>query len=257
MQKFDDFAEEPDAIIKLQELCKTNLEFLYKEVLGYDRWNTELHGDYPGDPENGVPPGLAHYLRNSGPRKLILIPRNHLKSTVVTVAWSIQQILNNPNMRICINNAKYDTAREFVQTIQSHLDTNSKLAKIFGEFRSPKLTWNRDAFTIAQRKLARAQPTVMAASIESTLNGKHFDLIINDDLVEPNNVNTKEQIQKVINFHKDCFNQIDKGGIIVDIGTRWAAQDLYGYILNSSARSINGRDIKVGSGSEWWKHVSF
>lgn len=242
---------------RVQEACKTNLEFLYKEILGYDRWNRELHGDYPGDPEKGVPPGLAYFLKNSGPRKMILIPRNHLKSTVVTVAWVIQQILINPNIRVCINNAKYDTAREFVQTIQTHLDTGSKLSEIFGAFKSPKLSWNKDSFTIAHRTLPRAQPTVMAASIDSILNGKHFDLIINDDLVEPNNVKTKEQLQKVIDFHKDCFNQIDKGGTIVDIGTRWAAQDLYGKILDTSAQSINGIALQKGQGSEWFKHVRF
>ncbi len=241
----------------LQEKCKTDLEFLYREVCGYTRFNQQLHGNYPGDPEKGIPPGLAWYLGHSGPRKLILIPRNHLKSTVVTVVWSIQQILKNPEIRICINNAKYDTAREFVQTIQSHLETGGKLAQIFGEFKSPKLGWNRDSFTIAQRKLPRAQPTVMAASIDSILNGKHFDLIINDDLVEPNNVKTKEQLNKVIDFHKDCFNQIDKGGIIVDIGTRWAAQDLYGHILNTACKSINGTQIPKGEGVNWFKYVQF
>lgn len=244
-------------IEQLQHLCKTDLEFLYRELLGYDRFNKELHGNYPGDPSIGKPPGLAYYLEHSGPRKLILIPRNHLKSTVVTVAWSIQQILKNPDIRICINNAKYDTAREFVSAIQSHLEVGGKLEKLFGSFRSPRLNWNRDSFTIAQRQLVRAQPTVMAASIDSILNGKHFDLIINDDLVEPNNVRTKEQINKVIDFHKDCFNQIDKGGTIVDIGTRWAAQDLYGHILETSAVSINGTKIEKGQGAEWFKFVQF
>lgn len=244
-------------IEQIQHLCKTNLEYLYKEVCGYDRWNNELHGNYAGDAAKGIPPGLAYYLSHSGPRKLILIPRNHLKSTVVTVVWVIQQILNNFNIRVCINNAKYDTAREFVGTIQNHLDTNSKLEKIFGNFKAARTPWNRDSFTIAQRELPRAQPTVMAASIDSILNGKHFDLIINDDLVEPNNVRTKEQIDKVIDFHKDCFNQIDKGGTIIDIGTRWAAQDLYGNILANATTSINGKKIEKSQGAEWFKYVEF
>lgn len=244
-------------IEQLQHLCRTDLEFLYREICGYDRFNKELHGNYSGDAENHVPPGLAYFMEHSGSRKLVLIPRNHLKSTVITVVWSIQQILRDFNIRICINNAIYDTARSFVSAIQSHLDTGSKLEKIFGKFKSPRLTWNRDSFTIAQRQLVRAQPTVMAASIDSVLNGKHFDLIINDDLVEPNNVKTKEQINKVIDFHKDCFNQIDKGGTIVDIGTRWAAQDLYGHILETSAGSINGTKIPKGQGAEWWKWVHF
>lgn len=248
---------ESKELLQIQDMCKNNLEFLYKEFCGYDRWNFKLHGDYPGDEVRGEPPGLAWFLKNSGPRKLILIPRNHLKSTVVTVVWSIQQILNDFNIRICINNAKYDTAQEFVQTIQSHMEPGTKLAKIFGDFRSPKLTWNKDAFTIAQRTLPRAQPTVMAASIDSILNGKHFDRIINDDLVEPNNVRTKEQIQKVIDFHKDCFNQIDKGGIIVDIGTRWAAQDLYGHLLATATTEVNGEKVALGEGAEWYKKVNW
>jgi hypothetical protein len=250
-------AKEGGELAVLQHACRTNLEFLYKEICGYDRWNYQLHGDYPGDAENGIPCGLTYFLNHSGPRKIILIPRNHLKSTVVTVVWVLQQILNNFDIRVCVNNAKYDTAQEFVQTIQSFLEPEGKLAKIFGNFRSPKFPWNRDSFTIAQRRLARAQPTVMAASIDSILNGKHFDLIINDDLVEPNNVRTKEQIQKTIDFHKDCFNQIDKGGTIVDIGTRWASQDLYGHLLNSSVTSINGKKISAGAGLEWRKYVSF
>jgi hypothetical protein len=244
-------------IEQIQELCKTNLAYLYKEVLKYDRWNDKLHGNYPGDPEKGIPPGIAYYLANSGPRKLILVPRNHLKSTVVTVAWAIQRILIDPNVRILINNAKFDTARAFVQTIQAHLDTNSPLSKIFGEFRSNKLTWNKDNFIISQRTMPRAQPTVMAASIDTILNGMHFDIIIHDDLVEPNNVRTREQIDKTIEFFKDSFNQIDKGGQIVVIGTRWASQDLYGHILATACKSVNGKQLEKGQGAEWFKHTSF
>ncbi len=250
-------AELSPEIARLQDLCKNNLEFLYKEVCGYDRWNNELHGYYPGDPEKGIPPGIAYFMEHSGPRKMVLVPRNHLKSTVITQVWALQQILRNPDIRICINNAKYDTAQEFVQTIQGFLESDGKLSKIFGNFRSPKQPWNRDSFTIAQRVLPRAQPTVMAASIDSILNGKHFDLIINDDLVEPNNVRTKEQIQKTIDFFKDCFNQIDKGGTIVNVGTRWAAQDLYGHVLNTATSSINGKPIPVGEGVRWYEHVKF
>lgn len=246
-----------DDIAQIQELCKTNFEFLYKEMCGYDRWNEKLHGMYPGDAEKGIPPGIAYFLQHSGPNKMILVPRNHLKSTVVTIVWVIQEILKNPNIRVLINNAIFNTASEFVRTIQAHLDTNSKLSKVFGEFRSGRLIWNQDSFIINQRTMPRAQPTVMAASIGTVLNGKHFDIIINDDLVEPNNVNTKEQIEKVINFYKDSFNQIDKGGKIVVIGTRWAAQDLYGHILNTACKSINGKPIEKGEGSQWFKHVNF
>ena len=35
---------------KVQHACKTNLRFLYEAVLGYNRYNADLHFDFPGDP---------------------------------------------------------------------------------------------------------------------------------------------------------------------------------------------------------------
>ena len=80
---------------------------------------------------------------------------------------------------------------------------------------------------------------------------------LSDNRVEAVFAGTKEQIEKTIEFYKDSFNQIDKGGKIVVVGTRWAAQDLYGHILNTACTSVNGKKIEKGQGSEWFKHVSF
>lgn len=242
-------------VVELQERLKTDLRFLYKEVCGYDLWDEKLHGDYPGDPEKGIPCGLWYFLEHSGLEKLILMPRGHLKSTEVTVVWVIQQILRDPNIRVCINNAIFGTAASFVATIAAHLDNDKPLAEVFGTFHGPRSVWNQDQITISQRTLPRAQPTVMAASVETTLNGKHFDLILNDDLVEPNNVRTKEQIEKVIAFQQDCYNQLDPGGTIVVIGTRWANQDLYGEILNTQLKSVNLAQVPQDKMHEWNKYA--
>ena len=48
--------------------------------------------------------------KNKRKKKLMLVPRSHLKSTLITVGYSLQQLLANPGIRILVANATYDLA---------------------------------------------------------------------------------------------------------------------------------------------------
>jgi len=55
--------------------------------------------------------------------------------------------------------------------------------------------------------------------------------MINDDLVNRENSGTKEQIAKVIDWWKLARSLLESKGLEVSLGTRWFADDLYGYML--------------------------
>jgi hypothetical protein len=202
------------------------------------KWDDNLHDD------------LASYLEKSGKYKLILIPRGHLKSSLVTVAWAIQQLLRNPDYRILIRNAVWDQSRRFLGQIQGYLE-DSKLPLIFGQFTSPKAIWTKEELEIRQRKIKKASPSIMTAGLETSLTGLHFDIIIDDDLVNDKNTSTKEQIQKVIDVYNDSFNLLDRGGIHVVVGTRWNVRDLYGHILSTDIGTVNGVEVKKDIPESW------
>jgi hypothetical protein len=202
------------------------------------KWDDNLHDD------------LAAYLEQSGKYKLILIPRGHLKSSLVTVAWSIQQLLRDPNLRILIRNAVWDQARRFLWQIQGYLE-DSKLPLIFSKFISSKTVWTKEEIEIAQRKIKKASPSIMTAGLETSLTGLHFDIIIDDDLVNDKNTSTKEQIQKVIDVYNDSFNLLDRGGTHVVVGTRWNVRDLYGSILTTDSQTVNGLSIPKDEAEGW------
>ena len=68
---------------------------------------------------------LCHFVTdNISKKKLILVPRGHLKSTLLTVGYSLYRIANNPAVRILIQNATYQTAADFVRAIKRHLAEN-------------------------------------------------------------------------------------------------------------------------------------
>jgi hypothetical protein len=229
-------------LAQIRDACRKSLKYLAKEILGMSKWDDDLHDD------------LAAYLEKSGKHKLILIPRGHLKSSIVTIAWTIQQLLRNPNTRVLIRNAVWDQSRRFLGQIQGYLE-DSELPTIFGAFHNAKVIWTKEECEIAQRKVKKASPTIMTAGIETSLTGLHFDIIVDDDLVNDKNTSTKEQIQKVIDVYNDSFNLLDRGGQHVVIGTRWNHKDLYGHILSTDTRSVNLESIEQNTGADAWRNT--
>lgn len=229
-------------IAELREACRVSLKYLAKEILGMSKWDDDLHDD------------LANYLENSGKHKLILIPRGHLKSSIVTIAWTIQQLLRNPNLRILIRNAVWDQSRRFLGEIQGHLE-DGQLPLLFGSFKTAKTAWTKEECDIQQKKIKKASPSIMTAGIETSLTGLHFDVIVDDDLVNDKNTSTKEQIQKVIDVYNDSFNLLDRGGTHIVIGTRWNLRDLYGHILSTDTKTVNMLPVDNTQGSDAWRNT--
>lgn len=228
--------EEKLAFIHSQ--CRTNLKYLATRILGMDDWGG-LHDD------------LERYLKASGNRKLILIPRGHLKSSIISIAYVIQQILRNPNIRVLIANAVWDNARKFMWKIQEYLTDKSVLSQLFGKFESKR--WNSDEFVDLHRTKAHAEPTVATTGVEKTQTSQHYDLIVMDDLVVRENISTKDQREKVITFYKDTLDLLEPGGELIVVGTRWAMGDLYQHIIENEMKSINGHKLNNVEERKKWR----
>jgi len=230
----------PLEIQKIRHLCENDLKFLCTIVLGMEPWSDDVHG------------GLAKIMDNDVPMKLILVPRGHWKSSVVTVAWSIQQLLRNPNIRILITNAVWDMARDFLSQIVGFLTTKSILPELYGPFNGPGSRFTIDDITIAQRtKGTIKEPTITTAGMDTTLTGGHYDIIIHDDLVEEHTVNTPDQIRKTIRFYENSLDLLDPGCKMAIVGTRWAIGDLYGHLMDTQMTELNGIKITPDERIHW------
>lgn len=182
---------------------------------------------------SGVHSELAQFMKTAGKRIHIELPRGHLKSWIITQGWAIQQMLANPDIRILVVNAVESNATKMIRLIsQKFLGKGSLLSQIYGQFESD--IWNQEEFVIKQRTKAVVAPTFMGSGIQKTLTSQHFDLIIADDLVEPDNVRTKEQREKVYDFYLSLFDLLEPDGRIVVIGTRYHQDDLYSKILEEN-----------------------
>lgn len=195
--------------------CLRSLKFLTKEVFGAP-WG-KVHDE------------LSLFLRKSGQRKLVMLPRGHLKSMVITKAWTIQQALLNPDIRILIANATWDNSRKFLSSIKSYLGTGNVMSQLFGKFESSN--WNVDECTILQRRATLDAPTWTTTGLERELTSQHFDLIVCDDLVAFENTATAAQREKVKEYYGMLYALLEPTGTLVAVGTRYHQDDLYAQIL--------------------------
>lgn len=205
-------------IEKIRDACKTSLHFLCTEFLGYKDWDS-VHDD------------MERFLARPSQHKLALIPRGHLKTSIITVGKSIQKLLINPNERILIANQVWDRSRDILSEIKGFLTAKSELPKIFGNFESDR--WREDDIVIAQRTASNKTPSVATTGVEAEQTSAHYTTIFNDDLQGHQNCQTKEQREKVKRFRESEFDLLDPGCEMIDIGTRYHLDDVYAHIMEN------------------------
>lgn len=205
-------------IDEVKEACKKSLYFLCTKMLGYNDWDT-CHDE------------MEAFIRRKSVRKMLLIPRGHLKTAIVTKGFAIQALLRDPDIRILIANQVWDKSREMLSEIKQFLTNKTDLPKLFGEFISDR--WREDDIVIRQRRKALAAPTIGTSGVEAELTSSHYDMIILDDIQGEKNFQTAEQREKVKRYYRSMMDLIEPGGVIIVIGTRWHLDDVYQYIIDN------------------------
>lgn len=231
--------------------CKTDLYFLAKEILNYDKMEPATHQELCDYTTSILPnpPELPHN-KDFDPQKnllLLLLPRGTFKSSVVTVSFALQMILNEPNVRILLDSETFSKSKAFLREIQDHLVANHKYREVFKaihgmypfEKKSTAKLWTDSEIILPCRSRPLKEPTISCAGIDVTKNGMHYDLIICDDLHSEKNVTNKEQILQVIDHYKLAFSLLDPGKPMIVIGTRWHELDLYGHIIDFEGQDFN------------------
>lgn len=164
---------------------------------------------------------------------LDLWAREHYKSTIITFGKSIQDILVNPEVTIGIFSHTRPNAKGFLDQIKREFEQNTFLKSLFSDilYESPQTQaakWSLDNGIIVKRKSNPKEATVEAWGIvDGQPTGKHFSLMVYDDVVTKESVTTPEQIKKVTSSWELSTNLGAEGGRVRYIGTRYHANDTY------------------------------
>lgn len=203
----------------------SDLYYFGRDVLGYTDMCEKPHK------------AMCEAVIGGGKRQLHLWPRGHFKSSVITVGYTLQRIMANPNIRILIVNATLQNAKSFLREIKGHLERNDELRRMFGDHVSKDEKWTETEIISKQRTANLKEPTIQVAGVGQTLTSQHYDLIILDDIVSQETITTREQLRKTSDYYRLLLSLLDPTGEIVIIGTRYHFADLYGEIIATSDRN--------------------
>ncbi len=230
-QSRDRLGEDIKLIKEAREIVKKDLFFFADEILRdpiFPRLQIGLHDE------------LCHIIQKETDC-VILMPRNHLKSTLCSEAYPLWKLGINPNIRTLIASATLDEAQTFLDIIKQHINSNERLKFIFPNLKPMKAQykkgnyeqWNQSEIK-TQRDRKIKEPSISVMGALQTKTGMHYDIHIYDDTMTEKNAQTDDTIEKIIRWYETSLNLMDRGGVKIIIGTRYRDNDLYGWLEEHS-----------------------
>ena len=220
-------------------------------------------------------------------RRLILMPRGHLKSTLSSVLYTLWRVYRNPNIRILVGTNIKRLGRAFIRELRQYFE-NGELQRTVWNCRphvegplvpalsaadrrkrnsrrnndfsgeedvnfaeDTKLIWSMEALQVTRTDILK-EPTVMIASVGTTVTGDHYDLLILDDVVDFDNSSTENKADDILDWTRDLESVLDPrqqvvfhlsetvklidnvGDEAVILGTRYYEWDYYQYLLDEA-----------------------
>ncbi|MGE5509627.1 MAG: hypothetical protein ACM31O_00065 [Bacteroidota bacterium] len=190
--------------------------------------------------EDAVHPWLyarCREVERSPDDHLDLWSREHYKSTIITFALTIQDILRDPEVTVGIFSHTRPIAKAFLRQIKREFESNETLKALYPGvlWQNPKTEapkWSEDEGIIVRRKSNPKEATVEAwGLVDGQPTSKHFRELIYDDVVTRESVNTPDMIQKTTEALELSYSLGSDGGVRRFVGTRYHFNDTYRTVM--------------------------
>lgn len=213
--------------------CLTDLDFLVRQVL-----YPHDHHKY-GDLHKWMADTVG---KTPGTRELWLLPRDHFKTTILTIGHAIQRMLNDPNFTFFIASSKDDNAMEMSKEIRRHFASNERLKTLFSPFcaDAPDDMGAIHAWTSPARQhfgTHRREPTCTVLSFKGRVESKHYTWGYLDDCMSEEDT-SETGLQEARENFKKFIPLIDTNGGMLVPGTRKHYGDLYQAMMDTGAFKV-------------------
>ena len=214
----------------MRGLCQTDLYFL----LVYGLKRTDADRDWIFN--------RCREVQEDPDGRLDLWARGHYKSTIITMAQTIREILNDPEVTVGIFSHTRPIAKAFLRQIKREFETNKLLKELFPDIlwanplsESPK--WSEDEGLVVKRETNPKEATVEAwGLVDGQPTSKHYRLMVYDDVVTRESVTSPDMIAKVTEAWELSRNLGSEHARTRYIGTRYHFNDTYRTIMERGVK---------------------
>jgi hypothetical protein len=258
-------ATQPDTafIEGFRRQCERSLYAFATGVLGYDFLVPHLHRH------------VCAWLQRVPPRrKMLLMPREHGKSTLVPRAlplhsWVQPREANiylpgvlGVDTRWLLAGETFDRAKGNLRVCKAHLESNELLRALWPHVvwelpRRDAKVWNDTEFVLP-RSQEFAEPSLLAVGVGAAITGIHPDGQIKDDITTEAAANSDVVMQTAIDWHINT-RALSPRGLEIITATYWAAHDLPHVVERDPTVAVNSRfrAILDDEGHQIWPEGGF
>jgi hypothetical protein len=237
-----------------------NLYYFSKFVLQFDKIQTNP------DLSKNLHWLMCAAVMKDGLKETIEIPRDHYKSTIYSQAFPLWRALpfldsdaelmqklgypdvyiewmrrcHNQDIRILLVSETQQNATKLGVKLSSHYLNNALFKHIFPEIvPGPSDTWTNDSIHQARTAKGRqhGEGTFDLIGVGGALQSRHYDIVVQDDLVGKKALNSEAHMEATIEYHQLLVGAFDSavgnGGRDNDeivVGNRWSYKDLNSWI---------------------------
>lgn len=229
-----------ERLSRTRHLARTDLYFLLRYLLNRQ------------DVEHPWLVARIREVQRNPDGRLDLWARGHYKSTVITYAKTIQDILAShgeaplpewgglePTFGIFSHTRPI--AKAFLRQIKREFEGNDELKALFPDvlYQKPERdspSWSEDNGISVRRKSNPKEATIEAwGLVDGQPTSKHFNVLVYDDAVTRESVTTPEMQKKTLEAWELSLNLGDRNPRVRLIGTRYHHADMYRTILDRGA----------------------
>lgn len=186
------------------------------------------------------------YIWCSGKSVALMAHRGSYKSTAIVCVGAVWYMLFNPDARIAIVRKTYADAVDATATIAKIMEMPAirELFK-FAQGEYPDFTKKREgAISFTFKKTVTPEGSVTAFGLNSPITGRHFDIIICDDISTLKDRLYRAEREFTKNMWRElATNIIDRGKPCCYIGTPWAKDGVEEIIPKPKKYSIYDCDL--------------
>lgn len=176
---------------------------------------------------------------------LFLAPRNHGKSEAAAVTLVLREVCRNRNIRILMVGENQDQIKKRLARVKALMESPVVVDDWccdpdlgLGPFRTDTAKWTETQITV-DRTIVSIDPTITAIGAGAAITGGHFDLIIFDDVESPESCSTAAKRRETRDWLTGTiWPTLERGGLLVAIGTRKHADDLYQHLKDHGAFAV-------------------
>jgi hypothetical protein len=204
----------------LAETGRNSLFFFNRAVMGFHDLTESCHG-----------PLCEFADQNEKQFKLMLMPRDHLKTSCISLGGTTQRVVKDPESRQLLANESATNAERFLRAIRQHAEGNRVFRALYSDIipkDTRKVRWN-DSELDFNRQGHYPEPSIDTIGMTGAVTSRHYTHITYDDPISEEAVKSEKVMKDTINRMSSALSLLvnpSKDSIWL-VGTRWALWDVY------------------------------